>query len=43
MIDENLSQVEQSAIKSTYKLDVVFERCEKKDGKGAHKFVPSSN
>jgi hypothetical protein len=43
MIDENLSRVEESATKSTYKLDVVFERCEKKDGKGAHKFVPSSN
>jgi hypothetical protein len=29
--------------KSTYKLGVGFERCEKKGEKSAHKFVPSSN
>jgi hypothetical protein len=30
MIEEDLSRIEQSAIKSTYKLGVGFERCEKK-------------
>jgi hypothetical protein len=39
MIEEDLSQVEESAIKSTYKLGVGFERCEK----SAPKFVPSSS
>jgi hypothetical protein len=30
MIEEDLSRVEQSVTKSTYKLSVVFERCEDK-------------
>jgi hypothetical protein len=42
-IIEDLSRVEESATKSTYKLGVGFERCEKKGEKGAPKFVPSSN
>jgi hypothetical protein len=42
MIKENLSRVEESASKSTYKLGVRFERCEKKGEKSAPKFVPSS-
>jgi hypothetical protein len=43
MIEEDLSRVEESAIKSTYRLGVGFERCEKKDKKSAPKFVPSSS
>jgi hypothetical protein len=43
IIEENLSRVEDSATKSTYKLGVEFERCEKKDEKSAPKFVPSSS
>jgi hypothetical protein len=43
MIEAYLSQVEESATKSTYKLGVGFERCEKKGEKSAPKFVPSSN
>jgi hypothetical protein len=43
MIEADLSQVEESATKSTYKLGVGFERCEKKGEKSAPKFVPSSN
>jgi hypothetical protein len=39
MIEENLSRVEKSAIKSTYRLGVGFERCEK----SAPKFIPSSS
>jgi hypothetical protein len=42
MIEEDLSQVEESATKSTYRLDVGFERCENKDEKSAPKFIPSS-
>jgi hypothetical protein len=42
MIEEDLSQVEESAIKSTYRLRVGFERCEDKSEKSAPKFVPSS-
>jgi hypothetical protein len=42
MIEEDLSQVEESATKSTYKLGVGFERCEDKDEKSALKFIPSS-
>jgi hypothetical protein len=38
-----LNHVEESATKSTYKLGVVFERCEDKVLKSATKFVPSSN
>jgi regulator of replication initiation timing len=43
MIDDDLSWVEESATKSTYKLGIWFERCEKKDEKGAPKFFPSSS
>jgi hypothetical protein len=43
MIEEDLSQIEESATKSTYILGVGFERCEKKDEKSAPKFVPSSS
>jgi hypothetical protein len=43
MIEEDLSQVEESATKSTYRLVVGFERCEKKREKSAPKFVPSSS
>jgi hypothetical protein len=43
MIKEDLSQVEESATKSTYRLGVGFERCEKKGEKSASKFVPSSS
>jgi hypothetical protein len=42
MIEEDLSRVEESATKSTYRLSVGFERCEKKGEKSAHMFVPSS-
>jgi hypothetical protein len=43
MIEDDLSRVEMSAIKSTYKLGVGIERCEDKGKKSAPKFVPSSN
>jgi hypothetical protein len=43
MIEEDLSRVEESAIKSTYRLSVGFERCEKKGEKSASNFVPSSS
>jgi predicted nuclease with TOPRIM domain len=39
MIEEDLNRVEESATKSTYRLGVGFERCEK----SAPKFVPSSS
>jgi hypothetical protein len=42
MIEENLSQVESSATKSTYRVGVGFERCEDKGEKSALKFIPSS-
>jgi hypothetical protein len=42
MIVEDLSRVEESATKSTYRLGVGFERCEDKDEKSAPKFIPSS-
>jgi hypothetical protein len=42
MIEEDLSQVEESATMSTYRLGVGFERCEKKSEKSAPKFVPST-
>jgi hypothetical protein len=38
-----LSQVEESATKSTYKLGIGFEKYEDKCGKSAPKFIPSSN
>jgi hypothetical protein len=43
MIEEDLSWVEESATKSTYRLGVGFGRCEKKGEKSAPKFVPSSS
>jgi hypothetical protein len=43
MIEDDLSHVEKSATKSTYKLGVGFERCEDKGGKSAPKFIPISN
>jgi hypothetical protein len=43
MIEDDLSHVEESATKSTYKLGVGFERCEDKGVKGAPKFNPNSN
>jgi hypothetical protein len=42
MIEEDLSQVEKSATKSTYRLGVGFERCEDKGEKSTLKFIPSS-
>jgi hypothetical protein len=43
MIEEDLSWVGKSATKSTYRLGVGFERCEKKGEKSAPIFVPSSS
>jgi hypothetical protein len=43
MINEDLSRVEESATKSTYRLGIGFERCEKKGEKSAPKFVPNSS
>jgi hypothetical protein len=43
IIEEDLSRVEESATKFTYRLDVGFKRCEKKGEKSAPKFVPSSS
>jgi hypothetical protein len=43
MIEEDLSRVEESATKSTYRLGVGFERCEKKGEKSAPKFILSSS
>jgi hypothetical protein len=42
MIEDDLSRVEESTTKSTYRLGVGFERCEKKGEKSTPKFVPSS-
>jgi hypothetical protein len=42
MIEEDLSHVEESATKSSYRLGVSFERCEDKGDKSAPKFIPSS-
>jgi hypothetical protein len=42
MIEDDLSRVEESAIKSTYRLGVGFERCEDKGEKSSPKFIPSS-
>jgi hypothetical protein len=41
MIEEDLSRVEESATKSTYRLGVGFERYEKKCEKSAPKFIHS--
>jgi hypothetical protein len=43
MIEDDLSRVKESASKSTYKLDIGFERCEDKSEKSTPKFIPSSN
>jgi hypothetical protein len=43
LIEDDLSRVEESATKSTYKLGVWFEKCENKGGKSASKFISSSN
>jgi hypothetical protein len=43
MIEDDFSQVGESATKSTYKLDVGFEKCENKSGKSAPKFIHNSN
>jgi hypothetical protein len=43
MIEEDLSRVKESATKSTYRLGVRFERCEKKGEKSAPMFVSSSS
>jgi hypothetical protein len=43
IIEEDLSRVEESVTKSTYRLGVGFERCEKKGKKSAPKFVHSSS
>jgi hypothetical protein len=43
MIKNDLSLIEESATKSTYKLSVAFERCEDKGEKRVPKFVPTSN
>jgi hypothetical protein len=43
MIEDDLSRVEDSATKSTYKLGVDFERYEDKGEKSALKFVSTSN
>jgi hypothetical protein len=43
MIEYDLSCAEESTTKSTYKLDVGFERCEDKGVNSAPKFIPSSN
>jgi hypothetical protein len=42
MVEEDLSRVEESATKSTYRLSVGFERCDDKGEKSAPKFIPSS-
>jgi hypothetical protein len=41
-IEDDLSRVEESATKSTYKLGAGFERCEDKGEKSAPKFIPTS-
>jgi hypothetical protein len=43
MIENDLSRIEESATKSTYKLSVGFERCGDKSEKRAPKFVLTSN
>jgi hypothetical protein len=42
MDEDDLSRVEESTTKSTYKLGVGFERCEDKGEKSAPKFIPTS-
>jgi hypothetical protein len=43
MIEDDLSQAEESVTKSTYKLGIGFERCEDNGEKSAPMFIPSSN
>jgi hypothetical protein len=43
IIENDLSRVEKSATKSTYKLCIGFKRCEDKSEKSAPNFVPSSS
>jgi hypothetical protein len=43
MIEEDLSPIEESATKSTYRLGDGFERCEDKGDKSAPKFIPNSS
>jgi hypothetical protein len=43
MIEEDLSRFENSATKSTYKLGIGFERCEKNGEKSSPKYIPSSS
>jgi hypothetical protein len=43
IIEDDLSWVEESTTKSTYKLNVGFKRCKDKGEKSAPKFIPSSN
>jgi hypothetical protein len=43
MVEEVLSRIEESATKSTYRLGVGFERCEKKSEKSAPKFITNSS
>jgi hypothetical protein len=42
MVEDNLSRVDESATKFTYKLGVSFERCEDKGEKSTPKFIPNS-
>jgi hypothetical protein len=42
LIEDDLSRVEESTTKSTYKLGVGFERCDDKGEKSAPKFIPRS-
>jgi hypothetical protein len=43
MIEEDLSRIEEGATKSTYRLGVGFERCEKNGENSDSKFFPSSS
>jgi hypothetical protein len=43
LIEDDLSQVEESATKFIYRLNIGFERCENKGEKSAPKFIPSFN
>jgi hypothetical protein len=43
IIEDDLSRVEKSATKSTYRLGVGFEKCENKGEKSAPKFISSSS
>jgi hypothetical protein len=43
IIEEDVNRVEECVTKSTYRLCVRFERCDKKDEKSVPKFIPSSS